>query len=131
VDERHIAAAVRREVYEREGGRCAYVGEGGRRCEATHLLEYQHIVPVARGGRSRAENLTLFCQPHNLLQAVKDFGEDHVRGKQLERRAVSGLIELGYKRGQAEQAVRAAVRRLAGGSALAVVLQESLRILVR
>src|SRR5262249_60942396 len=54
----HIPAAVRREVYEREGGSCAYVGEGGRRCGSTLRLEYQHIVPRACGGPSTANNLT-------------------------------------------------------------------------
>jgi 5-methylcytosine-specific restriction endonuclease McrA len=53
---------VRREVYDREGGSCAYVGEGDRRCCSTLRLEYQHIVPVARGGESTPQNLTLFCR---------------------------------------------------------------------
>jgi hypothetical protein len=83
----YIPAAVRREVYEREGGTCAYVGEGHRRCGSTLRLEYQHIVPVARGGRSTLENVTFFCRAHNLLQAESDFGAEHVRRKQLERSA--------------------------------------------
>ena len=93
--------------------------------------EFHEDVPVARGGPSTAENLTLFCRPHNLLQAMKDFGEEPVRRKQVERRAVSGLVALGYERGQAEQAVGAVVARLPGGSALEVVLKESLGILAR
>src|SRR5437879_2640363 len=65
---KYIPAAVRREVYEREGGSCAYVGEGDRRCCSTLRLEYQHIVPVARGGESTPKNLTLFCRAHNLAR---------------------------------------------------------------
>src|SRR2546425_323027 len=65
----YLPAAVRREVYEREGGSCAYVGEENRRCCSTLRLEYQHIIPVACGGPSTPENVTLFCRSHNLLQA--------------------------------------------------------------
>src|SRR5581483_7914149 len=61
---RHIPAAVRREVFEREGGSCAYVGEEGRRCGSKMQIEYQHIVPYARGGSSTVENITLFCKAH-------------------------------------------------------------------
>jgi hypothetical protein len=43
----YIPATVRRDVYRRDGGTCAYVGEGHRRCGSTLRLEYQHIVPVA------------------------------------------------------------------------------------
>ena len=75
----YIPATVRRDVYQREGGTCAYVGEGHRRCGSTLRLEFQHIVPVARGGRSTPENVTLYCRAHNLLQAEKDFGAEHIR----------------------------------------------------
>ena len=105
----YIPATVRRDVYRREGGTCAYVGEGHRRCGSTLRLEFQHIVPVARGGRSTLENITLYCRAHNLLQAEKDFGAEHVRRKQLERSAADSLVRLGYPRRQAEQVVGIAI----------------------
>jgi 5-methylcytosine-specific restriction endonuclease McrA len=120
---RHIPAAVRREVFEREGGSCAFVGEEGRRCGSTVRLEYQHIVPFACGGPSSAENLTLFCQPHNQLQAKKDFGEDHVTNKC----AAAALINLGYSRRQAEHAVQVASQQRPH-SDLATLVRESLRV---
>src|SRR5262245_29345049 len=55
----YIPAAVRREVYERDGGSCAYVSEQDRRCRSTLRLEYQHIVPLACGvalGYKRGES---------------------------------------------------------------------------
>jgi 5-methylcytosine-specific restriction endonuclease McrA len=122
-DTRHIPAAVRREVFEREGGTCAFVGEEGRRCGSSDRLEYQHIVPFACGGPSTPENITLFCQPHNLLQAKKDFGEDHV----TEKRAVSALTRLGYPRAQAELAVRAASKHRPDLE-LPALVRESLRV---
>jgi 5-methylcytosine-specific restriction endonuclease McrA len=121
--ERTIPAAVRREVFEREGGSCAYVGEEGRRCGSTMRLEYQHIVPFACGGASTAENLTLFCQPHNLLQAEKDFGKEHVTKK----RAAAALTKLGYTRRQAEQAVQVASQQQPHSN-LATLVRASLRI---
>jgi 5-methylcytosine-specific restriction endonuclease McrA len=64
-DPRHIPADVMRAVYERDGGRCTFVGKDGRRCCARAFLEYDHIVPVAHGGESTVENLRLLCSTHN------------------------------------------------------------------
>jgi 5-methylcytosine-specific restriction endonuclease McrA len=114
----HVPAAVRREVYERDGGSCAFVGEGGRRCGSKVRLEYQHVIPRAVGGPSTSENLTLFCRAHNLLQAKRDFGDEHVKRKQLERSAVSALVQLGYKRRQAEDVVGIAIQQLPDPRAL-------------
>lgn len=127
----YIPAAVRREVYEREGGGCAYLGEGDRRCCSTLRLEYQHIIPLARGGQSTTKNVTLFCRAHNLLQAEKDFGKDHVKRRQLERSAADALVRLGYQRTAAQQAVGVAIAQLPHGCELQALLQNTLRILVR
>ena len=48
---RYIPAAVRREVWRRDGGCCSYVDpHSGRRCGSRFLLELDHIVPFALGG---------------------------------------------------------------------------------
>ena len=49
---RHVPAAVRREVWRRDGGRCAFVGAEGR-CRETAFLEFHHIEPYAIGGGTR------------------------------------------------------------------------------
>ena len=59
---RHIPAAVRRLVYERDGGRCAYRDKYGRRCAQRHDLEFHHKRPFARGGDHSPTNLTLMCK---------------------------------------------------------------------
>ena len=61
---RYIPAAVRREVWRRDGGRCAFVGGRGR-CGETGRLEFHHLVPFADGGVTSVENLALRCQAHN------------------------------------------------------------------
>jgi hypothetical protein len=73
---RHIPAAVRRTVHERDGGRCAYRDRLGRRCARRYDLEFHHKHPFARGGDHSASNLTLMCRAHNTLLAEQDYGED-------------------------------------------------------
>ncbi|MBT8491520.1 MAG: HNH endonuclease [Deltaproteobacteria bacterium] len=71
---RYVAKAVRREVFERDGGQCTYVDEHGRRCSERKGLHLDHVVPFARGGTSTAGNLRLRCGPHNQLAAEQCFG---------------------------------------------------------
>jgi 5-methylcytosine-specific restriction endonuclease McrA len=75
---RHVPAAVRREVWSRDGGRCAFVGARGR-CTEQGFLEFHHVVPFARGGPTNTENLQLRCRAHNAYQAERDFGPWFVR----------------------------------------------------
>jgi hypothetical protein len=65
---RHIPAAVKRAVWERDAGRCAFVGALGR-CTETGLLEYHHILPFAEGGETSTGNVSLRCRAHNAHEA--------------------------------------------------------------
>ncbi len=78
---RHIPASVRRAVWERDGGRCTFVSDDGQRCEATRLIEFDHVLPVAKGGRSTPDNLRLRCRGHNQLAAEQAFGKAFVEAK--------------------------------------------------
>jgi hypothetical protein len=73
---RHIVAAVRRTVFERDGNRCTYVDANGTRCRETHRLEFHHLKPFAAGGDHGAANVTLRCAAHNALAAEEDFGRE-------------------------------------------------------
>jgi hypothetical protein len=53
-----IPEDVRREVFRRDGGRCAV-------CDSDELLQFDHVIPVALGGASTPENLQLLCAPCN------------------------------------------------------------------
>jgi hypothetical protein len=71
---RHITAQVRRVVWARDGGRCAFVGAGGRRCDAAAFLEFHHRKVYAAGGPATAENIELRCRAHNADEADLFFG---------------------------------------------------------
>ncbi|WP_242372225.1 HNH endonuclease [Anaeromyxobacter sp. SG26] len=73
-----IPAIVRRAVWTRDGGRCAWVGPDGCRCNSRWKLELDHIQPAALGGPPTVENLRLACRAHNLLHAESTFGREHM-----------------------------------------------------
>ncbi len=66
---RTIPCAVRRVVWRRDEGRCAFVSEGGKRCSATGFVEFHHVDPFARGGGSAVTNIALRCRAHNGYEA--------------------------------------------------------------
>jgi hypothetical protein len=72
---RHIPAAVRRAVWVRDGGRCVWPTADGGVCGSTHRLQFDHVLAVARGGRSTVGNLRLACAMHNDLSARQVFGD--------------------------------------------------------
>lgn len=53
-----IPPEVRRAVWIRDQGKCA-------RCGSRERLEYDHIVPVSRGGSNTERNIELLCEFHN------------------------------------------------------------------
>ena len=82
----HIPAAVKRAVFKRDGGQCAFVGDNGTRCTARGALEYDHIEPVARGGDATLENVRLLCRAHNAYAAERAFGAEFMDRKRHEAR---------------------------------------------
>jgi hypothetical protein len=78
---RHVPAGVRRAVRVRDGERCTYVSDAGARCEERRALEFDHIVPLARGGESTVANLRLRCRSHNQLEAENLFGAGFMQEK--------------------------------------------------
>ena len=66
---RHIPAAVRRHVWHRDGGRCCYRDPlTGRRRTSSHLLQIDHLLPVAEGGGPEPFNLQLACAAHHRMR---------------------------------------------------------------
>lgn len=102
---RHVPAAVRRVVYERDGGRCTYKDGRGRRCQARDRLEFHHHDrPFGRGGEHGPANVRVMCKTHNLLLAERDYGKEKMAQY---RRSASRLCE--------QPAASAVERRVVGG----------------
>ncbi|HEY2954776.1 MAG TPA: hypothetical protein VGK89_05965, partial [Candidatus Eisenbacteria bacterium] len=80
-DPRHIPAAVKRAVWERDGGQCTFVSEGGHRCGSRKRLEFDHLDPVARGGEATVEGIRLRCRAHNQYEAECAFGAGFMEQK--------------------------------------------------
>lgn len=80
-DSRGIPASIRREVWARDGGRCTFTSPSGHKCAAERGLEFDHALPVAKGGESTAENLRLRCRAHNQFEAERQFGREFMESK--------------------------------------------------
>ena len=90
---RHVPAAVRRAVWERDRGRCRYVDERGQRCEARRRLELHHRRPFGHGGAPTVDNICLMCRTHNRHLAEIDYGKGHInRSIGRKRRVVAGVV---------------------------------------
>ncbi len=59
---RHIPRDVRQRVWQRYSGRCA-------ECGATDYLEFDHVIPVAKGGSNSDNNIQLLCRRCNLKKS--------------------------------------------------------------
>ena len=71
---RHIPGAVKRAVWYRDRGQCAFVSEGGRRCSERTFLQLHHIEPYALDGPATTGNISLRCPRHNQYEAEIVFG---------------------------------------------------------
>jgi hypothetical protein len=75
---RHIPAAIRRAVSQRDGGRCSYVSSSGRRCQAREFLEFDHAEAWAFSHAHSIQGISLRCRAHNQRRARIDFGDRHM-----------------------------------------------------
>lgn len=61
---RYIPDTTRRLVWERDGGKCC-------QCGSESEIEYDHKIPVSKGGNSEQDNLQLLCRSCNRRKRVK------------------------------------------------------------
>ena len=71
---RHIPNAVKRAVWRRDAGQCAFVAPTGQKCVERNFLEFHHIRPYALDGPSTVGNISLRCRRHNAHEAELVFG---------------------------------------------------------
>jgi hypothetical protein len=107
---RHIPAAVKREVWTRDGGRCAFVGWQGRRCTERGRLEFHHLQPFAAGGATTVGNLALRCRQHNRYEAESFFGDGEAPPESSGRSGAAG------NRGRNRRTARGVTAAAGGGA---------------
>lgn len=73
---RHIPNAIRHSVYLRDGGRCTFISETGKRCDESVSLALDHVCLFSRGGAHELENLKLTCISHNNFLATETLGRN-------------------------------------------------------
>jgi 5-methylcytosine-specific restriction endonuclease McrA len=61
---RSIPQRVRHEVWRRDEGRCVD-------CNSRERLEFDHIIPISKGGSNTARNIELRCENCNRRKADK------------------------------------------------------------
>lgn len=61
---RKISSKTKREVWRRDEGKCS-------NCGSRENLEYDHIIPVSKGGSNTARNVELLCQKCNREKSNK------------------------------------------------------------
>ncbi|WP_413584901.1 HNH endonuclease [Bdellovibrio sp. HCB274] len=66
---KNIKITTRRILLSQAQHRCEYIHPKAGRCQSKHLLQLDHLVPVAFGGSEHITNLRVLCQAHNLAEA--------------------------------------------------------------
>lgn len=73
---RHIPDDIRRAVFARDGGRCTFTDETGRRCNEKNALEFDHIDGFALARSHSMDRIRLLCRAHNQYAAEKLYGRE-------------------------------------------------------
>jgi len=60
----NIPESVRIIVWKRDGGKCS-------KCGSRENLEYDHIIPISKGGNNTARNIELLCEKCNRAKGAK------------------------------------------------------------
>jgi 5-methylcytosine-specific restriction endonuclease McrA len=76
---RYISVSVKNMVWKRDQGKC-------QQCEGRSNLQYEHILPFARGGKSSFKNLKLLCSSCNLRAGIISFGVAKMKRNELNQK---------------------------------------------
>jgi hypothetical protein len=80
------SAAVKRAVWARDLGRCAFIGTDGHRCNERRFVEFHHVDPYVLGGEATVDGIQLRCRRHNDYEGRLYFGnrrQERGQGREL------------------------------------------------
>ena len=89
---RYIPAAVKRVVWVRDCGRCAFVAGNGHRCAERGFVQFHHLIRHADGGPATAANLALRCAAHNRYE--EDLHTTYPPGRVTEAASLFGALRV-------------------------------------
>ncbi len=81
---REAPRAVKRVIWGKDAGQCAFVASDGRRCAEKAFLEFHHLHAHALGGPPTVENISLRCWRHNQYETELIFGPRGMRRGETE-----------------------------------------------
>ena len=71
---RNVPRAVKRVVWRRDAGQCAFMAPSGHRCSERTYLEFHHVQAHAKQGPATVANISLRCWRHNHYEGELLFG---------------------------------------------------------
>jgi hypothetical protein len=107
---RDASAAVKRAVWVRDLGRCAFVGPSGHRCSERRFVEFHHVDPHALGGEASVDKIELRCRRHNDYEGRLYFGKRRRDGSRAAREEATS------RRPLPREAANLFQNKLAGGA---------------
>ena len=66
---------MKRIVWVRDLGRCAFIGTTGHRCNERRFVQFHHVDPYALGGEATVDKIELRCRRHNDYEGRLYFGK--------------------------------------------------------
>lgn len=84
---RYVPDKTRMEVFQRDGGACVW-------CGSQENVEFDHVTPVSKGGKSTACNLQLLCRSCNRKKRTREAEQaEQVATQQKNLRSLEGETE--------------------------------------
>ncbi|MBI5160341.1 MAG: hypothetical protein HY996_02850 [Micrococcales bacterium] len=110
---RDIPDAIKRAVYERDGGQCTFVGPNGSRCPERGFIELDHLDGFARRHEHVASRITLRCRAHNGYAAEVMYGPELMARKRRSAQAAQDARPRAPRRRDGEAGHQSPVRPVA------------------